>query len=149
MLFRSIIRSNKNPENVLNNNQNNNNNNNNKQLQNNQIDKVVESVVNATKRLSQQSNHSNSSKMKVENRVGPWRLGRTLGKGSTGRVRLAKHTVTGQLAAIKIVPKNIIDFNIDNDNNNNNSNNNENNPNSKKKKTKKPKVDENGLPYGI
>lgn len=145
----AIIRSNKNPENVLNNNQNNNNNNNNKQLQNNQIDKVVESVVNATKRLSQQSNHSNSSKMKVENRVGPWRLGRTLGKGSTGRVRLAKHTVTGQLAAIKIVPKNIIDFNIDNDDNNNNSNNNENNPNSKKKKAKKPKVDENGLPYGI
>ncbi|KAG5440253.1 hypothetical protein PCANB_001823 [Pneumocystis canis] len=39
--------------------------------------------------------------------IGPWRLGRTLGRGSTSRVRLAKHSATGQLAAIKIVPKNI------------------------------------------
>lgn len=38
-------------------------------------------------------------------RVGPWILGRTLGKGSSGRVRLAKHTGTGKLAAIKIVAK--------------------------------------------
>lgn len=38
-------------------------------------------------------------------RVGPWILGRTLGKGSSGRVRLAKHFETGQLAAIKIVGK--------------------------------------------
>ncbi|KAI1979779.1 serine/threonine-protein kinase gin4 [Ophidiomyces ophidiicola] len=37
--------------------------------------------------------------------IGPWRLERTLGKGSTGRVRLAKHSVTGQSAAIKIVSK--------------------------------------------
>lgn len=105
----------------------------------NQIDKVVESVANATKRLSQHSNQSSSSKRKVENRVGPWRLGRTLGKGSTGRVRLAKHTTTGQLAAIKIVPKNIIDF----DGSNSASNNNQ------RKKKRKQKVDENGLPYGI
>lgn len=38
-------------------------------------------------------------------RVGPWLLGRTLGRGSSGRVRLAKHTETGRLAAIKIVGK--------------------------------------------
>lgn len=105
----------------------------------NQIDKVVESVANATKRLSQHSAHSSSSKRKTENRIGPWRLGRTLGKGSTGRVRLAKHSITGQLAAIKIVPKNIIDF--DNNNTSNNSN--------QRKKKRKHKVDENGLPYGI
>ncbi|ODV90728.1 hypothetical protein CANCADRAFT_24884, partial [Tortispora caseinolytica NRRL Y-17796] len=37
--------------------------------------------------------------------IGPWRLGKTLGRGSSGRVRLAKHMVTGQLAAVKIVPK--------------------------------------------
>lgn len=107
----------------------------------NQIDKVVESVANATKRLSQHSNQSSSSKRKVENRVGPWRLGRTLGKGSTGRVRLAKHTTTGQLAAIKIVPKNIIDFDGSNSNGGNNNN--------QRKKKRKQKVDENGLPYGI
>ncbi|KAL8279348.1 hypothetical protein RQP46_008160 [Phenoliferia psychrophenolica] len=37
--------------------------------------------------------------------VGPWRIGKDLGKGSSGRVKLAKHKETGQLAAIKIVPK--------------------------------------------
>ena len=37
--------------------------------------------------------------------MGPWQLGRTLGKGATGRVRLAKHAMTGQAAAIKIVSK--------------------------------------------
>lgn len=71
----------------------------------NHIDSVVESVENAAKRLSQHSQHSNSSKRKVENKIGPWRLGRTLGKGSTGRVRLGKHVKTGMLAAIKIIPK--------------------------------------------
>ncbi|KAJ5670673.1 uncharacterized protein N7477_006036 [Penicillium maclennaniae] len=42
---------------------------------------------------------------KRKTHVGPWQLGRTLGKGATGRVRLAKHAVTGQTAAIKIVSK--------------------------------------------
>ena len=37
--------------------------------------------------------------------MGPWNLGKTLGKGATGRVRLARHTTTGQHAAIKIVSK--------------------------------------------
>ena len=37
--------------------------------------------------------------------VGPWLLGKTLGKGSTGRVRQARHTLTGQIAAVKIVGK--------------------------------------------
>ncbi|GAA5834744.1 hypothetical protein JCM11251_003651 [Rhodosporidiobolus azoricus] len=37
--------------------------------------------------------------------VGPWRIGRTVGEGASGRVKLAKHKVTGQYAAIKIVPK--------------------------------------------
>ncbi|KAJ5772427.1 hypothetical protein N7520_002956 [Penicillium odoratum] len=46
-----------------------------------------------------------SGKGKRKTHVGPWQLGRTLGKGATGRVRLAKHAVTGQTAAIKIVSK--------------------------------------------
>lgn len=37
--------------------------------------------------------------------IGPWRIGRTIGKGSSGRVKIAKHSVTGQYAAVKIVPK--------------------------------------------
>ncbi|PYH97684.1 putative serine/threonine protein kinase [Aspergillus ellipticus CBS 707.79] len=46
---------------------------------------------------------SNQGKRKTH--VGPWQLGRTLGKGASGRVRLAKHAHTGQIAAIKIVSK--------------------------------------------
>lgn len=47
---------------------------------------------------------SNSSK-KTKSHIGPWKLGRTLGRGSSGRVRLAKHITTGKFAAVKIVPK--------------------------------------------
>lgn len=46
-----------------------------------------------------------SGKSRRKTHVGPWQLGRTLGKGATGRVRLAKHAMTGQVAAIKIVSK--------------------------------------------
>lgn len=42
---------------------------------------------------------------KRKTHVGPWQLGKTLGKGATGRVRLAKHSMTGQYAAVKIVSK--------------------------------------------
>ncbi|KAL9099714.1 MAG: hypothetical protein Q9163_004823 [Psora crenata] len=37
--------------------------------------------------------------------VGPWRLGKTIGKGASGRVRKARHKYTGQDAAIKIISK--------------------------------------------
>ncbi|KAI0366993.1 Pkinase-domain-containing protein [Pilatotrama ljubarskyi] len=37
--------------------------------------------------------------------IGLWKVGRTIGKGSSGRVRLARHTRTGQYAAVKIVSK--------------------------------------------
>ncbi|KAK9373461.1 kinase-like domain-containing protein [Lipomyces chichibuensis] len=61
------------------------------------------------KRVSQASTGTNSSSTSSGGRrkthVGPWRLGRTLGRGSSGRVRLAKHAETGRLAAVKIVPK--------------------------------------------
>ncbi|KAK2736343.1 hypothetical protein FQN57_000793 [Myotisia sp. PD_48] len=46
-----------------------------------------------------------SGKSRRKTHIGPWQLGRTLGKGSTSRVRLAKHAITGQSAAIKIVSK--------------------------------------------
>lgn len=71
------------------------------------VDKVVQSVTNATKRLSQISTNTtgSSKRRKAQNKIGPWKLGRTLGRGSTGRVRLAKNVHTGKLAAVKIVPK--------------------------------------------
>lgn len=59
---------------------------------------------------AQQVNSKGEKKQKRSRRrnkdsVGPWKLGKTLGKGSSGRVRLAKNQKTGQLAAVKIVPK--------------------------------------------
>ncbi|KAL1745494.1 kinase-like domain-containing protein [Schizophyllum fasciatum] len=36
--------------------------------------------------------------------IGPWILGECVGKGASGRVKIAKHQVTGQLAAVKILP---------------------------------------------
>lgn len=42
---------------------------------------------------------------KIKQMIGPWRLGKTLGRGATARVRLARHTQTGQEAAVKIVQK--------------------------------------------
>ncbi|EGW35129.1 uncharacterized protein SPAPADRAFT_53469 [Spathaspora passalidarum NRRL Y-27907] len=38
-------------------------------------------------------------------KIGPWKLGKTLGRGATGRVLLATHQVTGQKAAVKVVSK--------------------------------------------
>ncbi|SCU89769.1 LANO_0D06326g1_1 [Lachancea nothofagi CBS 11611] len=74
------------------------------------IDRVVNSVTDATKRLSQISSSTTntttqSSKRRSRDTIGPWKLGKTLGKGSSGRVRLAKNMETGKLAAVKIVPK--------------------------------------------
>lgn len=37
--------------------------------------------------------------------IGPWRLGKTLGRGATGRVLLATNQNTGQKAAVKVVSK--------------------------------------------
>ncbi|KAJ7719183.1 hypothetical protein DFH07DRAFT_898804 [Mycena maculata] len=36
--------------------------------------------------------------------IGPWILGECVGKGASGRVKIAKHNVTGKLAAVKILP---------------------------------------------
>ncbi|RPB14728.1 Pkinase-domain-containing protein [Morchella conica CCBAS932] len=59
----------------------------------------------ATKANAATSTPKSQQPRKRKAQVGPWILGRTLGKGSTGRVRLAKHCDTGQLVAIKIVGK--------------------------------------------
>ncbi|TFK51778.1 Pkinase-domain-containing protein [Heliocybe sulcata] len=40
--------------------------------------------------------------------IGSWKIGRVIGKGSSGRVRIARHARTGQYAAVKIVSKNAI-----------------------------------------
>lgn len=60
----------------------------------------------AAKRLSQASYASTSSsqsRKSYKTHIGPWQLGKTLGKGSSARVRLCRHGITKQLAAVKIV----------------------------------------------
>lgn len=49
--------------------------------------------------IMSQSNHNHPQK------IGPWKLGKTLGRGATGRVLLATHQTTGQKAAVKVVSK--------------------------------------------
>ncbi|KAK4686868.1 serine/threonine-protein kinase HSL1, negative regulator of Swe1 kinase, partial [Tremellales sp. Uapishka_1] len=55
------------------------------------------------KRMSGSSAGRDDAKM-----IGQWRIGRTIGKGSSGRVKIAKHAITQKYAAIKIVPKGLI-----------------------------------------
>ncbi|KAI8115794.1 Serine/threonine-protein kinase HSL1, partial [Lucilia cuprina] len=59
----------------------------------------------ADHRLSQISTASSNNSKRGKSYIGPWQLGKTLGSGSSGRVRLAKHVETGKLAAVKIVAK--------------------------------------------
>lgn len=55
--------------------------------------------------LLSSSTFNNTSQI---NKIGPWRLGKTLGAGSTGRVLLAEHMSTGQRAAVKVVSKSVL-----------------------------------------
>ncbi|KAK5773887.1 hypothetical protein RI543_004785 [Arxiozyma heterogenica] len=115
---------------------------------------------NNNKNNTNSDNATKSSKRKSRDTVGPWKLGKTLGKGSSGRVRLAKNIETGQLAAIKIVSKKkYMRVTYNNNNNNNNSssssskdnnnktNNNQSNPNIQQNQTNNAAMPVN--PYGI
>ena len=65
-------------------------------------DCVIDS--NRNSQVSTVSTNASDGK-KIKSSIGPWKLGKTLGKGATARVRLARHAYTGQEAAIKIVQK--------------------------------------------
>jgi serine/threonine protein kinase len=60
-----------------------------------------------SRRVSQFSNVSSnaSTTRQLKTHIGPWQLGKTLGKGASARVRLARHRVSHQLVAIKIIAK--------------------------------------------
>jgi serine/threonine-protein kinase HSL1 (negative regulator of Swe1 kinase) len=65
-----------------------------------------------SRRFSLASTHVSSSATSSDGRVkafiGPWQLGRTLGKGSSARVKEVRHRLTGELAAVKIVPRSAV-----------------------------------------
>lgn len=63
--------------------------------------------VPADNRFSQISASSSVSGGNRKTHIGPWQLGRTLGKGSAARVRLARHQATQNVVAVKILAKNM------------------------------------------
>src|SRR5438034_8629321 len=71
--------------------------------ENTRLSAVAGPQPNSNRNSAISATSTSSGKSRRKTHVGPWQLGRTLGKGATGRVRLAKHAVTGQTAAIKIV----------------------------------------------
>ncbi|KAI5288205.1 hypothetical protein KEM54_005389 [Ascosphaera aggregata] len=46
-----------------------------------------------------------ATNLRIKTHIGPWKLGCTIGKGTTSRVRVAKHITSGVTAAIKIISK--------------------------------------------
>ncbi|KAK2760265.1 hypothetical protein FQN54_002333 [Arachnomyces sp. PD_36] len=75
------------------------------EVENKRLSSVIDNESSSKRNSAISTTSTASGKPRRKTHVGPWQLGRTLGKGSTGRVRLAKHAVTGQSAAIKIVSK--------------------------------------------
>lgn len=73
------------------------------------VELKTESCHNTQERLKtnikKDKKHTEKKSSKSPDWIGPWRMGKTLGKGSSGRVRLAKNKSTGQMAAVKIVNK--------------------------------------------
>ncbi|KAI4254595.1 MAG: hypothetical protein LQ352_003005 [Teloschistes flavicans] len=74
---------------------------------NKRISAITAVVKRNENRDSQTSNSTNNTPQsrRRKTHVGPWQLGKTIGKGASGRVRKARHALTGQVAAIKIVSK--------------------------------------------
>lgn len=72
------------------------------------VSKVSQDVI-ESRRTSQASSNSRYSACNgfpnKKTHIGPWQLGKTLGKGSSARVRAARHCVTHQPVAVKIVAK--------------------------------------------
>jgi len=63
--------------------------------------------IHGDKRFSQISASSGASSGNRKTHIGPWQLGKTLGKGSAARVRLARHRTTQDVVAVKILAKNM------------------------------------------
>ncbi|EEP79648.1 conserved hypothetical protein [Uncinocarpus reesii 1704] len=73
--------------------------------ENKRLSAVIDSHTDSKRNSAISTTSADSGRSRRKTHIGPWQLGRTLGKGSTGRVRLAKHAITGQSAAVKIVSK--------------------------------------------
>lgn len=55
--------------------------------------------------ISNASTNASNTNRRKKTHIGPWQLGKTIGRGGCSRVRLVRHTGTGQLGAAKIISK--------------------------------------------
>lgn len=55
--------------------------------------------------VSVASTNASNTNRRRKTSIGPWQLGRTIGRGGCSRVRLVRHTGTGQYGAAKIISK--------------------------------------------
>jgi len=61
--------------------------------------------------MSTTSTNASGGARRRKTHIGPWQLGQTIGKGGTSRVRKVRHTITGESAVAKIIPKAVADKN--------------------------------------
>jgi serine/threonine-protein kinase HSL1 (negative regulator of Swe1 kinase) len=55
--------------------------------------------------VSNASTNASNTTRRRKTHIGPWQLGRTIGRGGCSRVRLVRHSGTGQFGAAKIISK--------------------------------------------
>lgn len=55
--------------------------------------------------ISTTSTVASNSGRKRKTHIGPWQLGKTIGKGGCSRVRIVRHSQTGEHGAAKIISK--------------------------------------------
>ncbi|KAJ9666684.1 serine/threonine-protein kinase gin4 [Coniosporium apollinis] len=75
---------------------------------NKRLSNIIDKEQRDTKRdsaISNVSTNASDTGRRRKRNIGPWQLGMTVGSGGCSRVRLVRHTVTGQWAAAKIISK--------------------------------------------
>lgn len=55
--------------------------------------------------ISNASTNASNTTRRRKTHIGPWQLGKTIGRGGCSRVRLVRHSITGQYGAAKIISK--------------------------------------------
>ncbi len=78
------------------------------------VSAVAEDETGSSKRnstMSTASTNTSGGARRRKTHIGPWQLGQTIGKGGTSRVRKVRHTITGESAVAKIIPKAVADKN--------------------------------------
>jgi hypothetical protein len=59
--------------------------------------------------ISNASTNASNTNRRRKTHIGPWQLGKTIGRGGCSRVRVVRHRVTGETGAAKIISKAMAD----------------------------------------